>query len=61
MSEEQVKAINDAAHALEEAIIANAPACASRDHATNMIKDVLHCAYYAIALGSETDTPGVPT
>ena len=52
--------VEASAKALEATIKANAPPCISRDHAIEKIGDVLHCAYYAIALGRESDTPGVP-
>jgi hypothetical protein len=45
----KIKALQDAANALGDAILANAPECANRDHAIHLIRDGLTCAYWAIA------------
>ena len=65
MNEDDAKAkavqnVQAAALLFIEAIKANAQDCANRQHAIALVGDALHCAYYAIHLDKETDTPGVP-
>jgi hypothetical protein len=56
-AEENIRA---AAAGLRDAIVANAPECANRDHAINMIGDVLSFALWAVHNMKKPEETGAP-